>query len=547
VSARRRMDREQFDRLSMAEQHEWFRSTQSRRSVLRGGLVGAGAALAAPVMLAGTAQAETQAPAGGLSWWSPGHAMGSAATLASPFGRHLAFGARPDRQVTVSWQVPLAVKNPFVRIGTSPFDFGNRVAAEVRALTTPALGSAPALTQYYLHAHLDGLRPDTDYLYTVGHDGFDARVPDRIATFRTAPRRGTPSDPFTFTAFGDQGASANAIGNNAVILAQNPAFHLHAGDISYADSSGAGLPADTFDPRVWDQFFVQTEQVAAHVPWMAAVGNHDMESVYSPNGYGGDVGRFTFPGNGPSVCPATYSFIHGNVAVISLDANDVSYEIPANLGYSGGQQTSWLEERLKFLRAQPDVDFIVVFFHHCAFSTCSAHASEGGVRQKWVPLFDTYKVDLVVNGHNHIFERTDPIIGGQPTKVAPTGSTIEPARDGTTYVTVGAAGRSLYSFPVADSYAGNDHDLDSVPTFEFIEGGAKQNETVTWSRRRFTGYSFLAVDSTPARFGRATTLKLRVISEYGQELDNVTLTRTAGIVDRPTRGVDAAAPDVEAG
>jgi hypothetical protein len=29
-----------------------------------------------------------------------------------------------------------------------------------------------------------------------------------------------------------------------------------------------------------------------------------------------------------------------------------------------------------------------------------------------VPLFDLYSVDLVINGHNHVFERTDPLRGG---------------------------------------------------------------------------------------------------------------------------------------
>lgn len=45
-----------------------------------------------------------------------------------------------------------------------------------------------------------------------------------------------------------------------------------------------------------------------------------------------DVDRLDFPGNGPSVCPGTYFFAYGNVGFISLDPNDVSYEITANLG-----------------------------------------------------------------------------------------------------------------------------------------------------------------------------------------------------------------------
>ncbi|GGT40245.1 hypothetical protein GCM10010207_45510 [Streptomyces atratus] len=39
--------------------------------------------------------------------------------------------------------------------------------------------------------------------------------------------------------------------------------------------------------------------------------------------------------------------MHGNVGVIALDANDVSYEIPANFGISDGRQTRRLDRRLQ--------------------------------------------------------------------------------------------------------------------------------------------------------------------------------------------------------
>lgn len=68
---------------------------------------------------------------------------------------------------------------------------------------------------------------------------------------------------------------------------------------------------------------------------MPAYGNHDMEAWYSPNGYGGEEARWNLPDNGPDKknLPGVYSFVYGNTAVISLDANDISYEIPANLAY----------------------------------------------------------------------------------------------------------------------------------------------------------------------------------------------------------------------
>jgi hypothetical protein len=153
------------DTLSMPEQHEYLRRAFSRRGLLRGGAVAAtGVALAS-----GT----------GVAAATPTLVPGSTAStvhgsLVAPFGRHLAYGADPRTQMRVSWQVPLPVRKPFLRIGRSPLDLSHRIPAEVRDLFTPAgIGKSADIDQYYVHAALDNLSPDTTYYYGVGHDGFD--------------------------------------------------------------------------------------------------------------------------------------------------------------------------------------------------------------------------------------------------------------------------------------------------------------------------------------------------------------------------------------
>jgi hypothetical protein len=502
-------------RLSIAEQHELLTRRGHRRRTVLAAFAGA----LATSVVANTATATV--------WRRPARVAGE---LVVPFGRHLAWGANPRTQVRVGWQVPHPVAKPFLRFGPSPLELGQKVDAEIRPLHSELAGVIAPLDQYYVHAALDGLLPGTTYHYAVGHDGYDpADLPavGRVDSFTTAPSRRRVARPFTFTAFGDQGVGHHALRNDGRLAAQNPAFHLHAGDLCYADQSGQGKPADLFEPRAWDQFLAQTEPVAASIPWMATFGNHDMEALYSPHGYGGQLARWDFPDNGPDRAEGVYSFIHGNVGVVSLDANDVTFEIPANRGYTGGAQTKWLDRRLKFLRCQPDVDFVVVFFHHCAYSTTVNHASDGGVRDQWVPLFDKYHVDLVINGHNHIYERADALRGGVPTKT-PIGATVHPETDGTVYVTAGAAGRGLYRFAVPDSYAGDEHELDEVASFVWASGRERVAEKVTWSRVRHTGYSFLAVDVAPADEGRTTTLTVRAVTESGTEIDRVVIARKAG-------------------
>ncbi|MFF3750857.1 fibronectin type III domain-containing protein [Streptomyces sp. NPDC002018] len=517
-------------RMTMPEQHEFLRGRIGRRGLLRGGTLVAGTVAGAGLLGSSTAPAGASSggPVTGPALVPSPVTARVDGSLVAPFGRHLAFGSDPRTRMTVSWQVPFPVREPFLRVGLKPWELSRRIEAEVRPLHTPSLSSAlPAVDQYYLHVALERLRPGTTYYYGVGHEGFDPADPRRfstLGTFRTAP---AAAEPFVFTAFGDQGVSYDALANDQVILGQNPAFHLHAGDLCYADSGGRGSPSDVYDARVWDQFLAQTETVASRVPWMVTTGNHDMEAWYSPDGYGGQNARWTLPDNGldPVGSPGVYTFTYGNVGVVALDANDVSHEIRANTGHTDGAQTRWLDRRLGELRADPDLDFVVVFFHHCAFSTTSAHASDGGVREAWVPLFDKHRVDLVVNGHNHVYERTDALRGGAVGRRVDIGASVSSTRDGIVYVTAGGAGKALYGFPVPDSYEGHEggaDEVESVPTYHWEADGAKAPETVEWSRVRYTGFSFLAVEVTT---GSRPELRVTALAESGERVDHFTVTR----------------------
>ena len=268
--------------------------------------------------------------------------------------------------------------------------------------------------------------------------------------------------------------------------------------------------------------------------------------------------------------------------MISVDANDLSYEIQTNTGYSDGAQLAWLEKTLKEWRTDHDtaktVDFIVAFFHHCAYSTTVNHASDGGVRGALDGLFTKYQVDLVVQGHNHVFERTDPIKHGQRTRQAPDGSTINPATDGVTYICAGSGGRPRYAFQPAPG-ASNPAPAGVTPTgvqtlksgqryrgynppgganktenntenvvnsyvwskagtavnSSGYPAGTKVPEAVTWSQVRYDDYAFIAVDVVPARAGHSTTLTIRTLADAlpgtnspNTEIDRVTLKRVAG-------------------
>jgi hypothetical protein len=474
--------------MTVAELHDHLRRPTRRRFL-------AGAGATAGLLVAGPTLVRRAARAAG----------------APPAGAHLSFGADPRTEMSIVWSTPGPVDHPRLSFGLADGS-GTIVAAESRALPANLLVdtvSGPVATHYH-RVRLTGLQPGTTYGYRLLHDGASSEV----RSFATAP---DTVRPFTFTAFGDQGVSDAAAALIAQIAAIRPAFNLVAGDLCYANGVGTAQALDAldFDPREWDRWFETTLASAASTPWMPTVGNHDVEPGYGPLGYDGHTARLALPTGGFN--DHVYAFRYGNVAMVAVDANDVSTEIPHP--YSLGGQTAWLDQQLAALRADPRVDFLVVYFHHCAFCTITAHGSDAGVRQQWVPLFDRHGVDLVINGHNHGYERTTPIRGGAPTVEAPAAAVVHPQQHGTTYICAGGGGRSPNHLgPPGQGF------LSLGPSFEELPL-LRQPEAAPWSAVALADNSFLRIDVDPAASASETTMRIATIDTTGTVVDSVVLSR----------------------
>jgi hypothetical protein len=397
------------------------------------------------------------------------------------------FGADPRTTLSISWATAEAVSEPVVDIGTDG-RFGRTLPAETRLV--------PGWGVRYHHVTVDALEPGTTYQYRCRHHG----VASTTRTARTAP---AGPEPFTFAAYGDQGTDARAAAMARVMGRAEPAFAFCLGDLCYADPSGGVLPAGGIDHRAWDRWsHMMSRALAGGGAVLPVVGNDEIETGMGEWGYDGVLARFAFPTGGVPGLPVTWTVRYGNVALVAADANDVSAEITRNNGVSGGAQESWLEATLAGLRADPEVDWIVVGFHHCAYGTNSLHGSDSGVR-RWASLFDRFGVDLVVNGHNHCYERTHPLQGG------------EPAAGGVTYLCAGGGGGTL--FPMSAS-----------PTVT-AEGGMRVPEDAPWSAFSYAGNSVVLVDVAPPNGGGTTALTVRAVGAGGWEVDRVTLLRQSRI------------------
>jgi hypothetical protein len=407
-----------------SEQHEYLQLSYGRRRLLKGAAALGAAAVAGPVLWR---QTVTAAAVGHGPQW-------------------IAFGGDPASEMYVSWsQSPAGgsfagPRAPQVRWGTGSSD-GSRQGAT----------GEPTEQTVYSRTLLTGLLPGTTYRYSVSNDGV-RWSPD--ATFTTGHHAGAG---FRFTAFGDEATSmARAYPMAQLVAARRPAFHLVAGDLAYATSNGTRLPdLSGFVPSRWNDYLKIVGPAAAQsIPWQAAVGAHETEPL-GDDGYAGFVTRFPQAYDLASGSPVVRSFRYGNTAFVQLDGNDVSAQETVNAGYTRGLQTKWLAQQLASFRAGPGIDFVVVLCNCCCYSSNQTHGSDGGLREAWVPLFDRYQVDLVISGHVHAYERTNPMRAGQPTRQATSGDTVNPVAEGTTYICVGGGGNRLYSTWYGSTDAGD--------------------------------------------------------------------------------------------
>lgn len=380
-------------------------------------------------------------------------------------GLHLQFGADASSEMVVSWHALQSVRRARVLLGRLDGKLERTAVAE-EASYLDAKSGQPV---YAYHARLRGLQPDSVYMYAALHDGAEPE----FGTFRSAPRGRMP---FTFTSFGDQGTptlgkrfapppgvtipnppyvndnlGSPAAGDTTLGVERvRPLFHLFNGDLCYAN-----LAADRV--RTWWDFWANNTRSARNRPWMPSPGNHENELGNGPIGYRAYQTYFAVP---PSAGQTNvtrglwYAFTAGSMRVISIANDDVTYQDAGNSyvrGYSAGAQKAWLERELAAARRDRGVDWVVICMHQVAISTADMfNGADLGIRQEWLPLFDTYGVDLVVCGHEHHYERSHPIRGRQGNATltpipAATATDVIDTTKGTVHMVIGGGGTSAPS------------------------------------------------------------------------------------------------------
>ena len=294
------------------------------------------------------------------------------------------------------------------------------VTAEAQTFPASQTGLPSDFTQY--EARLTGLSATTKYTYDILMGGADA-TPGQD-TFTTAPRSGTGT--VRFIAFGDSGVGSTAQTQLAARMAADTFdLALHTGDVAYGNANLVGGASY----RQYDDWLFGVYSWMRSRPLYPAIGNHDDEIGFA-QAYR-DV--FVLPEQGatttyPDDAERFYSFDYGPVHFVALDTEHAFID-PARRQ----EQLAWLDADLA-ATTQP---WRVVYFHRPPYSSGTEHGSSVDVRQAFAPIFERRGVNLVLNGHDHDYERSKPW-----REFVATGSPV-------TYVVTGGGGAALY--PVGTS------------------------------------------------------------------------------------------------
>ena len=344
-----------------------------------------------------------------LSFNSNGQAI-----LVKPYIQPGNAGNFSKEEKVLIWQTDSTVGNFIVEYTPGQFAVDSKISkAKISSNTLQLNGSHTKLYR----AGLKKLLLGKSYSYRV-------MLNEKVIAQNTFQSRHKDSNT-RFVVFGDLGKGTkeqSAIAQQ--VWKQKPQFVLVAGDVVYT----RGLESE-----YRNNFFPYYNSVAdseigaplmGTIPFYNVVGNHDI--------YGSDLDKYPdglayfyyndLPLNAPmpkltveaggtpervqsfkkNTSPrypgmTNYSFDYGNVHIVCLDAN--TYVNPLDPGL-----VEWMRTDVKSSKA----DWKLVAYHNPAFNASKAHYDDQWMRLL-DPLFQELRIDLVLTGHVHNYQRTVPL------------------------------------------------------------------------------------------------------------------------------------------
>ncbi len=333
---------------------------------------------------------------------------GNTSAPASTTQKHIRWGTtkNPLEGLTISWTNSTSATTDQIKWGyTTSYEQGT-------SNVTSRAGYSSSTNKFFSFTFPGVLNANSVIYYSL-YDSVSG-VWSAQRTFTTNPPLNT--NTFTFAAVGDSRTNVNVWNNISTLTNnRNPAFVVFNGDIVDTGSSASQ----------WDSWFDNGTNLVANKLILHAQGNHDVASAsYYQN-------IFDLPKNNTAQTELYYSVEYGEAVFICLNS-----ETPGDVN-----QYNWLKT---ILAANSNKKWKIISFHK-PFYTVGPHAGEmNSYWNTWFKAFDDYGVDLILTGHDHMYERFKPINRNLSTtnSVANYGSL---PTEGRCQIVCGGAGAPLYS------------------------------------------------------------------------------------------------------
>jgi len=267
-------------------------------------------------------------------------------------------------------------------------------------------------------AAVTGLQSGRPYHYQITHT--HDLVEMSLGGPWTCKTDAGPKASFRLMAFGDSGKANRSQYLLSEQMVRYPVdLIIHTGDLIYPDGLPGCYPSAFFEPYA---------KLIASVAFMPVIGNHD----YRANRGEPLLRTFVLPRNGPvGTDPERhYGFDYGCARFVAVDTDVDRAEL-------NDRVAPWLKNA--FASAGPVWRF--VYFHFPPYTGSVKHPPDVKVQQTLVPVMEQARVDIVFAGHNHLYERSRPLRGGQ----------IVGDRDGIVYIVTGAGGANRYAIKPPES------------------------------------------------------------------------------------------------
>jgi hypothetical protein len=336
-----------------------------------------------------------------------------------PYSISTVINGDPATRMGIAWFTNASVTDGMLQIvekakATSD-DFANATTVKADAVTELSFNymnasnnaaiivktgfTADCKRSYTSHkAVADGLKPGTTYSFRVGKDG----AWSEIGSFTTATN---DKSPFSFLYITDTQANTEEMFNvsqttvhSAVKAFPDSKFVLCNGD--FVESHGSKN-----SEWEWEQWFGTMQDVWLNYPLVAVQGNHDTST--NSNFFYHFNTDTTFNARADMVKTAmngtVYSFVYNNALFLVVNYEDWNKE-----GYLDAL-AKWMEEQVN---AHKEVKWRIATYHKTMFTGSQSHQSDQDqvkVREKMLPVFDKLKIDLALQGHDHIYEVIGPV------------------------------------------------------------------------------------------------------------------------------------------